>query len=291
MPSTWDWDRARPVTASAAGGLGFDVALDDRLRESVRAALSQSSTGAGTRVNMSAVAASFLPPPGFPQGVRTVPHLENHDVVLWDAWEQRPRDLRIPKRSDPTNVRSWMARSRSRVATTWLMCAPGVPMLFMGQEILEDKPWSDDVDNWPQFLIWWDGLTMDRHMADFRRFVGDLVHLRRAQPALRGDGIHISQVHDDDRILVVHRWVEGAGHDVVVVSSLNERTLEAYPVDLPYGGTWREIFNSDYYDTFPNAFVAGNGGTVTADLPGSFGYPAAARMRIPANGAIVLVRA
>ena len=38
---------------------------------------------------------------------------------------------------------SWYARSRSRVATGLLLMAPGIPLLFMGQEFLEDKPWSD----------------------------------------------------------------------------------------------------------------------------------------------------
>jgi 1,4-alpha-glucan branching enzyme len=34
----------------------------------------------------------------------------------------------------PDDPRSWYARSRARVATGLLLTAPGVPMLFMGQE-------------------------------------------------------------------------------------------------------------------------------------------------------------
>ena len=286
----WNWDRALPVTPADEGGLGFDAALDDRFRIAVRSGLEAAAAGARAFVNMDAIGNALYPPPGFGGAWRAVPHLENHDVVLWDVWTQRPRDLRIARRADPSNPRSWYARSRARVATTLLMIAPGIPMLFMGQEILEDKPWSDDVDNWPQFLVWWDGLAEDRHMHDFRRFVGELTWLRRSQPALRGDGIRVSQVHNEDRVLVVHRWVEGAGHDLVAICSLNERTLDGYLVDLPYGGAWQEIFNSDYYDNYPNPWVAGNGGGLVSDQKGSHVYANAARVRIPANGALLLAR-
>jgi 1,4-alpha-glucan branching enzyme len=168
------------------------------------------------------------------------------------------------------------------------MSAPGIPMLFMGQEILEDKPWSDDVFNWPQFLIWWDGLEADRHMRDFLRFTADLIAIRRTHDALRGDGIRVSQVHDDDRVLVVHRWVEGVGRDVVIVTSLNERTLEGYRIGLPHPGRWCEVFNSDYYDFFPNPSVAGNDGTVEAEPVPAGTYSLSAPLRIPANGAVIL---
>src|SRR5262249_35670488 len=127
-------------------------------------------------------------------------------------------------------------------------------------------------------------------MADFHRFTTDLVRLRRAQPALRGEGIRVPQLHEADRVLVMHRWVEGEGRDVVVVASLNEATLEGYGVELPGPGEWREVFNSDVYDGFPNPQVAGNGGRVWADDFAGGTYPARARMRLPANGAIVLAR-
>jgi 1,4-alpha-glucan branching enzyme len=286
----WDWDRALPVTPSSSGGLGFDAAIDDRLRGAVRAALAEASRGTDARLNMDSVRNAIYPPPGFPAWWRSVQHLENHDIVLWDAWNRIARDLRIARRSDPRDARSWYARSRSRVATALLMVAPGIPLLFMGQEILEDKPWSDDVDNWPQFLVWWDGLQNDRHMRDFHRFVRDLVWTRRSQPALRGAGIRVSQVHNVDRVIAVHRWVEGEGRDVVLVASLNERTLDGYSIDFPWPGRWREIFNSDYYDHFPNPSVAGNGGSVVADGAGRFGYPHAAQIRLPANGALLFAR-
>jgi hypothetical protein len=80
-----------------------------------------------------------------------VQSIENHDHVY------RGRELRIARLADAADSRSWYARSRARVATALLLTAPGIPMLFMGQEILEDKRWSDTPRFPPASLIWWDG--------------------------------------------------------------------------------------------------------------------------------------
>lgn len=165
------------------------------------------------------------------------------------------------------------ARSRSRVATTLLLTAPGIPMLFMGQEIIEDKPWHIDIRFWSQFMIWWDGLSVDRSMRDFLRFTQDLIQLHRRYLALCGEGIRVLQVHNHDRIIVVHRWLEGEGRDLLVVASLNETTLDGYPVALPWPDRRQEVFNSDVYDHFPNPWVTGNGGSVFAEDSAGKQYP------------------
>ena len=56
------------------------------------------------------------------------------------------------------------------MATGLLLTAPGVPMLFMGQEFLADRWWSDD-PNRTELLIRWDQLDGgDRHTSDFHLF-------------------------------------------------------------------------------------------------------------------------
>jgi 1,4-alpha-glucan branching enzyme len=89
---------------------------------------------------------------------------------------------------------------------------------------------------------------------------------------------------------VMHRWVEGVGRDVVVVASLNESTLDGYPVEMPHAGPWHEVFNSDFYDHFPNPWVVGNAGAISAEDPPGRAYPYTARIRVPANGAVVFAR-
>ena len=54
--------------------------------------------------------------------------------------------------------------------------------------------------------------------------------------------------------------------------------------------SWRELFNSDVYDNFPNPGAVGNGGAVQASGPPLDGFGASAALTLPANGVIVLAR-
>jgi 1,4-alpha-glucan branching enzyme len=283
----WDWDRASPVTPTPAG-LGFDAALGDGFRDAVRALLSQAAGGETAQLQLDPVARSYQPPPGYDAAWRLVQHLENHDLT----YAAHSGAARVPALADPADRRSWYARSRSRAAAVLLFAAPGIPSLFMGEEILEDKLWSDDEQDHPGHLIWWEGLNSSTVMADYRRFMRDLIRLRRSQPALRGEGVRVSRVNNFDRVIVVHRWVaDGSpGRDVVMVTSFDENPKIGYALGLPLGGHWAELFNSDFYDRFPNPTVVGNGGAVTADGPGLDGFAHSARITIPPNGALILTR-
>ncbi len=48
------------------------------------------------------------------------------------------------------------------------------------------------------------------------------------------------------------------------------------------------MFNSDFYDQFPNPDVVGNGGAFDAEGPGLDGFDQSALINIPANGALFL---
>jgi 1,4-alpha-glucan branching enzyme len=116
--------------------------------------------------------------------------------------------------------------------------------------------------------------------------------LRRSQPALTADGLNVFHVDPPNRILAFQRWVPGAGHDVVVVVSLNEVSFDfgSYELGFPHTGEWREVFNSDVYDRFVNPNVRGNAGGVTARPEPRHGLPACADITIPPNGLLVFAR-
>ncbi|GLW28049.1 alpha amylase C-terminal domain-containing protein [Actinoplanes regularis] len=249
-------------------GMGFDIAYSDHLRNAVRAVLADRGAGIarladGLRFQL--------------ESWRSYHCLENHDVVLDMDDHRSPRIARL---ADGSNPRSWYARSRSRVATGLLLTAPGVPMLFMGQEFLEDKLWSDSPGH-TNHLIWWDGaLGADRHMADFLRCTRDLIRLRRSLPALRADGLAALAADEQNRLLAFHRWVPGKGRDVVVVLTFSESTLYDYRLGFPRSGRWREVLNTDYFDHFPNPQVSGNAGSIEA-------FNGSATLTIPANTLLV----
>ena len=275
---------AAPVVAPAqAGGMGFDVVQHDGLRGALRGAVGAASWGSNALVPMSAIA-SALYPPGFDHGWRAVTCVENHDLVL------AGRDPRLPALADPSNVSSWYARSRSRVATAILLTAPGIPQLFMGQEFLEGQPW-DVLPAGPNLLSW-NGLdaSADSSMRDHLQFTKDLIRLRRDLPALRGDNVRAFFCSDHDRVIAYHRWREGSGDDVIVVASFAETTWTGYEIGFPYSGVWQESFNSDVYDHFVNPQVVGNGGSIVAAGKGLHGFAASAPIVIPANGVVVFAR-
>jgi 1,4-alpha-glucan branching enzyme len=274
-------DQSSAVRDTSQGGLGFDAVWSAGLRETVRTAIGQASAGQAIQVSLDPIAGSLNRPPNFPAAWKSVVSVETHDEVF------EGRSPRIPRLADGSNARSWYARSRSRVATGLVLTSPGIPMLFMGEEFLEDKPWSD---NNKADLIFWDGLNSDRSMIDFLRFTRELVALRRRQPALRGEGVKVFHVHNDNRVIAFQRWVEGIGRDVVVVASLNESTFWNYALGFPGPGHWLEVFNSDVYDNWVNPIVAGNGGGIEASGGPLHGLNNSSSIVIPANGFVVFAR-
>jgi len=267
---------------TSGGGAGFDATWHDGLRNAVRGAIGAASVGSSASVSLDAIA-SAIADPGLENRWRAVACLENHDIVYTG------RSPRIARHSDGSDARSWYARSRSRFGMGLLLTSPGIPLIFMGQEFLEDKQWSDTPN--PAYEIWWQGLDSgDKTMSDFLRFTRELICLRKSQPALRGEGCNIIHVHNQNRVLAFQRWVEGAGNDVVVAASLNEKNWYNYQIGFPWGGRWAEVFNSDVYDNWVNPTVAGNGGGVYAQGPPMHGLSFSASITVPANGFVVFAR-
>ncbi len=272
------------VTPVASGGTGFDAVQHDGLRTAVRGAVQQASYGQSAAVDFDAIAGGLYPQ-GFAHGWQAVPCVENHDIV------DVGRDLRIPALADGSNSRSWYARSRSRFATGLLLTAPGIPQIFMGQEFLEDQQWNCDPTATANLLDWTSLDTgSDQAMVNHLRFTQDLIRLRWNQPALRGDNVNPFHVHDQNRVIAFHRWLEGTGNDVIVVATLAEDTWYNYAIGFPYPGPWAEVFNSDVYDNWVNPMVAGNGGGIWASGGPLHGFSASASIVIPANGMVVFAR-
>ncbi len=282
------WKAVSPPFDNA--GMGFDLGYADGLRDSVREVLRQAAGGSDASVDIGLLRAGLHRPANVAQAWRVYNCIENHALLLdLDGAHRYPR---IPQRAHWDNTRSWLARSRSRVATGVLLTAPGVPMLFMGQEFLEDKWWSDDPHR-TDLLIWWAGLQgRDRHMSDFHRFTRDLIWLRRRHPALRSEPVNAYHIDNLNRVLAYHRWLPGVGRDVVVIASLREQTFSdhSYALGFPRPGHWHEVFNSDVYDHFANPWAQGNPGGVNADGGPMHGMDHSARITIPANSIVVFAR-
>lgn len=230
----WNSDQTYAVRPVSQGGAAFDLVWHSGLRESVHDALKAARHGREAFVDLDPVADALERSDGFDAPWRQVAMLENHDVLLSS---HEPNDIRprVPWEADPSDPRSWYARSRARVALGWLMTAPSVPQLFMGQEFLEDKLWNDSPND-SAHRIWWDGLRQDRSMADYFRFTRELIALRRRHDALRRGRIRVFHRHSGNRVLAYQRWIEGIGSDIVIASSLAEGTYFGYRIGSPAVG-------------------------------------------------------
>lgn len=279
-------DQSLIVRPTPHGGAGFDSVVDSGLRGALRRSLHQASGGRDAFVDLDGVVDQLHPKHG--PAWRQVPHLENHDIVRVN--NETDRDPRIAALSGGNDARSWYARSRTRWASGILLTAPGIPMLFMGQEVLEDKYWSDNPEFYREFLIYWHGLEHDKAIQDQLRFVRELCWTRRRHPALRSDGFSVHHRPDSNRVFAFHRWIEGVGRNVVVVASLNEHNFSSYQIGFPLAGRWIEAINSDVYDNWVNPQALGNGGQVFASGNAFDGLPASAQIAVPANSVLVFTR-
>jgi 1,4-alpha-glucan branching enzyme len=279
------------VKETSEGGAGFHTTMTDGPRTAMREVLAAASVPGDHALPLTRLA-DQLGLDYLRDRWRGVNSLENHDLVMRPkSADDHDRMDRIPRVADGSNPRSWHAASRSRVATGLLLTMPGIPMLFMGQEFLEDKQWSDDVNGHPELRLFWPGLeAAEPTMRDFLRFTRELIALRWRRPALRAEGFALIHVHDENRILAFHRWIPGVGGDVVVVASLATSTKFGYEIGFPSGGEWCEVFNSDVYERWVNPNMQGNSGGVVANGPGRHGLAHSAALTLPANALLVFAR-
>ncbi len=162
-------------------------------------------------------------------------YTESHDEVA-------NGHQRVPEEIWPGNAGSWFSRKRSTLGAALVFSAPGIPMIFQGQEFLEDQ-YFRDVD-----LLDWKKLTT---YAGIHLLYRDLIRLRRnwfnQTRGLRGQHLHVHHVNNIDKMIAFHRWdTGGPGDDVIVIVNFANRCYESYSLGFPREGLWRLRFNSDW---------------------------------------------
>jgi 1,4-alpha-glucan branching enzyme len=160
---------------------------------------------------------------------------------------------RVPEMIWPSNAESWFSKKRSTLGAAIVMTAPGIPMLFMGQEFLSWGYFDPD-----RPLDWSNAVTF----VGLTQLYRDLIHLRRNwfnnTRGLQGNNINVHHVNNVDKLIAFHRWDRGGvGDDVLVVCNFSNREYLDYTIGFPRSGQWRVRFNSDWngYDaSFGNWF-------------------------------------
>jgi 1,4-alpha-glucan branching enzyme len=224
--------------ATNAGGAGFTAQWDAQFVHPVRQALTQASDeDRDMHAVRDAIAHRYNG-----DSLHRVIYTESHDEVGSLNGKQR-----LTEDISPGNADSWHAKKRSTLGAALCLTAPGIPMLFQGQEILEDGSWHDD------HPVDWTKAT--RH-AGILLLYRDLIALRRnaryTTRGLRGSGVTVHHVNHADKVLGYHRYTDGGPRDsTIVVANFANRAHDSYTVGAPRAGTWHVRLNSDWrgYDT------------------------------------------
>jgi len=256
---------------TGAGGAGFDTQWDGAFAFPVRAALEASSDSSRDMYAVrDAVNKSFNA-----SMQQRVIYTENHDEVANGR-------TRVPEAIWPGNAGSYYSRKRSTLGAALVMTAPGIPMIFQGQEFLEDG-WFAAEDP----LDWTKATTYSKITAMYR----DLIALRKNAngntKGLTGYFTNVFHVNNGSKLIGFQRWQNGGpGDDVVVLSNFSNTSFPNYRIGLPRAGLWRVRFNSDstsYSSDFGN-FAAYD---VTADNYGYDGLPYSGNFRIAPYSTVI----
>ncbi|MBB5350599.1 1,4-alpha-glucan branching enzyme [Haloferula luteola] len=166
---------------------------------------------------------------------RRVVFLESHDMVANGR-------SRTTSGIDGEAPQGEWAQRRALLGAAIPMTSPGVPMLFQGQEFLEDGAFDDH-----EPLDWSKAERFEGIRAAFR----DLIRLRRnldmQTRGLCGQHTEFTRVDAESKVLGWHRWDEGGpGDSTMVVMNLTAQSYDFYELPFPAPGSWKVRFNADW---------------------------------------------
>ncbi|MCX6048287.1 MAG: alpha-amylase family glycosyl hydrolase [Chloroflexi bacterium] len=154
----------------------------------------------------------------------------------------------------PKNMsREELALASARLGLIALFAAPGVPMIYAGQEFGEDTPRTID------FLpLHWDKLQQAAH-AEYHAFVTRLIHARRVHPALRSDQIDFYPDNfSTENIVRFKRWFDpnqpDSPADFAAVALNFSSSRRPIVLDLPWDGKWQELVHSRIHQIWNGQF-------------------------------------
>ncbi|MBB3209178.1 1,4-alpha-glucan branching enzyme [Rhodopirellula rubra] len=215
------------------GGAGFSTQWDAKFVHPIRDVITQpDDAGRDMQKVVEAILHRYNG-----DAFQRVIYTESHDEVANGK-------SRVPSEIDDSDPGNYFAKKRSTLGVAIAMTAPGIPMLFQGQELLQDG-WFQDTEE----LDWENA----RSFQGIVRLYADLIRLRLNRDGytrgLTGQHVEVHHVNHADKIVAFRRWFDGGeGDETLVVANFSANTFSNYRVGVPCGGRWTLRFNSDSPD-------------------------------------------
>ena len=177
----------------------------------------------------------------------------------------------------------WQKFANLRAYYATMYAHPGKKLLFMGNEIAQQREWDHDQS------LDWHLLEQPAH-AGIQTLVRDLNHLYRETPALYEvdfDARGFEWIDYNDRDNSILSWIrrDKSGGFVVVVSNLTPIAREKYSIGVPVSGTYTELLNTDSKQ-YGGSGIANNALQTTGHS--QHGRPDSLSLRLPALATLIL---
>lgn len=179
----------------------------------------------------------------------------------------------------------WQKFAQLRLLFGYQYTHPGKKLNFMGAEIGQWTEWSENSS------LEWHLLDMPTHQH-LKRFVNDLNHLYRSEPALYeqdfvSDGFQWIEANDSDNSVFAYmRMAKKSSDFLVIACNFTPIARENYRVGVPMAGSYRELFNSDA-EIYGGSNV-GNLGGMNTDPISRHGFGQSLNLSLPPFGMVIL---
>ncbi len=158
-------------------------------------------------------------------------YTESHDEVANGR-------ARITTEVWPDDPQNYYAVNKAALGLCLTLTAPGIPMLFQGQEMLEDH-WFDDQDpiDWKLSKLNAGFGNMTKHLTDLR------ANRHGNTKGLTGGHIQILHYNMSDKVIVFLRYYEDMDQDgVIVVFNFSSKSYDSYSFPCPVSTAVEKVF-------------------------------------------------
>ena len=202
---------------------------------------------------------------------------ESHDEVANGS-------SRLPEEIDPGNASGEYAKKKSTLGAITLFTAPGIPMIFQGQEFMTRGFFSDS-----EALDW-------RKQSDNQGIIQmyrDLIWMRSGRDSdlvgLTGNRVQILHFHKDNLVVAFSRvHLDFQDRPVLVILNFSDKESYGYRIGIPFDSELDIKFNSGwkgYDENFSDTYLLG------VSIEGPFeGQANSIRVDLPSFGGVILVR-